>query len=64
MGHSSELIYSKSRQPTPPNEVAQDTFAKMVYAHENVVGISFGIDFLTEAIVRSGFYVSAGYGNL
>ncbi|MCS4537579.1 MAG: hypothetical protein HYY67_01795 [Thaumarchaeota archaeon] len=38
--------------------------SKMVEAYETVVSISFGIDFLTEAIVGPGFYVSASNENI
>ena len=36
----------------------------MVDAYETVVSISFGIDFLTEAIVGPGFYISAENENI
>lgn len=39
-------------------------FAKMVETYETVVSVSFGIDFLTEAIVGPGFYISATNENI
>ena len=36
----------------------------MVETYETVVGISFGIDFLTEAIIGPGFYISATNENI
>jgi hypothetical protein len=40
------------------------SFSKLVEIYETVVDVSFGIDFLTEAIVGPGFYFSAANENL